>query len=158
MAPLDALASLKDIDGVYGSFVIDRRGIPTHRDLPTLISNAALTEAGPRIARLWAGFPPGDTAEAMVLSFASHQLFVKKLSAGSLCVFAPPSVNRLALNMVAGLVGSHLEPELEAAGSTVQDSAASAATATTPPPSTDAPSAPESGRKTIVYRGQRYEV
>ena len=50
MKSADALSSLKDIEGVYGSFVVDGSGALTLRDLPAVIDNAALREAGPRIS------------------------------------------------------------------------------------------------------------
>lgn len=207
MEPLEALASLKDIDGVYGSFVVDAGGVPTLRDLPTIISNSALTEAGPRIARLWGALPPDDPGDRALISFSSHQLFVKRLAAGSLCVFVPPGVNRLALNVAANLVKRVLDSQSaprptpppmplsrsvlasaalpsraslaprQAFGSAVSASAAGSGYATTRPVSPlpspalspsgsrdpaaadrAAPAASASKKKTIVYRGRRYEI
>ena len=52
MKSSDALSSLKDIEGVYGSFGGDGSGALTLRDLAAVIDNDALREPGPRIARL----------------------------------------------------------------------------------------------------------
>jgi hypothetical protein len=150
MNETDALSSLKDIEGVYGSFVVDSSGGLTLRDLPAVIDNAALREAGPRIARLWGAFPEEDPPEYVLLEFVSHQVFIKKFESGSLCVFVPPNVNRLALKMAANFVGrwldsraapsqpSEAEPSLAPAG-------ASVATMDDRP----------SKKTTYLYRGQR---
>jgi hypothetical protein len=153
MKPVDALSSLKDIDGVYGSFVVDASGGLTLRDLPAVIDNAALREAGPRIARLWGAFPDDDRPEYVLLEFSSHQVFIRKFDAGSLCVFVPPSVNRLALKMAASFVARWLDEELGVASMSMDPSPVSEPP---PPPSQSAP--PLNARKTTYfYRGQRYE-
>jgi hypothetical protein len=108
----DVLSSLKDIDGVYGSFVVDASGTLVLRDLPAVIDNAGLREAGPRIARLWGAFPEDDSPEHVLLEFASHQVFIKKFEAGSLCIFVPPSVNRPALKMAANFLARWLDREM----------------------------------------------
>jgi hypothetical protein len=152
MKSADALSSLKDIDGVYGSFVIDESGGLTLRDLPAVIDNAALREAGPRIARLWGAFPEDDPPEYVLLEFVSHQVFIRKFDAGSLCVFVPPNVNRLALKMAANFVARWLETE-SAAADKPADSVA------TPQPVAESPGEPSVAKKTTyIYRGQRYEV
>jgi hypothetical protein len=111
----DILSSLKEIDGVYGSFVVDASGTLVLRDLPAVIDNAGLREAGPRIARLWGAFPEDDSPEHVLLEFASHQVFIKKFEAGSLCIFVPPSVNRPALKMAANFQARWLEREMAVA-------------------------------------------
>src|SRR5690606_30778910 len=58
-----ALATLKDIDGVYGSFVIDRDGRLKARDLPAVFDEQALGDAGPRIVRLWEVISEDETPE-----------------------------------------------------------------------------------------------
>lgn len=147
MKATDALSSLKDIEGVYGSFVVDSSGGLTLRDLPAVIDNAALREAGPRIARLWGAFPEDDPPEYVLLEFVSHQVFIKKFESGSLCVFVPPNVNRLALKMAANFVGRWLDSQ----------------TVSAPPPEAEAAPAPAgaderpSKKTTYIYRGQRYE-
>jgi hypothetical protein len=158
MKPVDALSSLKDIDGVYGSFVVDMTGGLTLRDLPAVIDNAALREAGPRIARLWGAFPDDDPPEYVLLEFSSHQVFIRKFDAGSLCVFVPPTVNRLALRMAANFVARWLDAELSSASPSPEPSPVSE-----PPPSQAAPLSrqatppPPAKKTTYFYRGQRYE-
>jgi hypothetical protein len=152
MKPVEALSSLKDIDGVYGSFVVDASGGLTLRDLPAVIDNAALREAGPRIARLWGAFPDDDPPEYVLLEFSSHQVFIRKFDAGSLCVFVPPTVNRLALKMAANFVARWLDSELAAAAA----SEPGPMSEPPPPPSQSSPP-PSTKKTTYFYRGQRYE-
>jgi hypothetical protein len=152
MKAADALSSLKDIEGVYGSFVVDATGGLTLRDLPAVIDNAALREAGPRIARLWGAFPEDEAPEYVLLEFVSHQVFIKKFDAGSLCVFVPPSVNRLALKMAANFVARWLDTESAANQDTEHGPSSE------PGPQSAAPQPPAPGKKTTYfYRGQRYE-
>jgi len=150
MITTDVLSSLKDIDGVYGSFVVDATGALILRDLPGVIDNGALREAGPRIARLWGAFPEDDPADYVLLEFASHQVFIKKFEAGSLCIFVPPSVNRPALRMAANFVGRWLDKQLAT-------SPEIAGPASDPIPES-AGSAAGGKKKTYIFRGQRYEV
>jgi hypothetical protein len=146
----DVLSSLKDIDGVYGSFVVDTTGGLVVRDLPGVIDNGALREAGPRIARLWGAFPEDDPPDYVLLEFASHQVFIKKFDLGSLCIFVPPSVNRPALRMAANFVGRWLDKQLAVASEV-------------PPPMSEPVAEPASAagpgkKRTYIFRGQRYEV
>lgn len=150
MISSDVLSSLKDIDGVYGSFVVDTTGGLVVRDLPGVIDNGALREAGPRIARLWGAFPEDDPPDYVLLEFASHQVFIKKFELGSLCIFVPPSVNRPALRMAANFVSRWLDKQLAVAPDA-------------PPPMSEPVPEPASvgapGKKrTYIFRGQRYEV
>lgn len=155
MKPVDALSSLKDIDGVYGSFVVDASGGVTLRDLPAVIDNAALREAGPRIARLWGAFPDDDPPEYVLLEFAAHQVFIRKFELGSLCVFVPPTVNRVALKLAANFVARWLDAELSGTGIPAEPSPVSEPP---PPPSQSVPPPPPGAKKTTYfYRGQRYE-
>lgn len=160
MKALDALASLKDIEGVYGSFVVDESGGLMLRDLPAVIDNAALREAGPRIARLWGAFPEDEAPEYVLLEFASHQVFIRKFDSGSLCVFVPPAVNRLALKMAASFVARWLNSQAaEAAAGAERAAAAGEARAAPADNKAVAPPAPAERPKktTYIYRGQRYE-
>ena len=152
MNETDALSSLKDIEGVYGSFVVDASGGLTLRDLPAVIDNAALREAGPRIARLWGAFPEDDPPEYVLLEFISHQVFIKKFESGSLCVFVPPNVNRLALKMAANFVGRWLDSRA------VPSQPAEPEPTVMSAPGTGGADDRPSKKTTYIYRGQRYEV
>lgn len=152
MDPLKALSTLKDVDGVYGSFVVGVDGTPLFRDLPVLISNDALAEAGPRIAKLWHSIPEGGAPASLELYFSSHKLYIKKMSIGSLCVFMPPRVRPLALTVPVALVVRILEKHVEQENSEESDVPSA--------PSAPAPSAPSvpAPAKTIIYRGRRYSI
>lgn len=146
----DVLSSLKDIDGVYGSFIVDATGGLVLRDLPGVIDNGALREAGPRIARLWGAFPEDDPPDYVLLEFAAHQVFIKKFELGSLCIFVPPSVNRPALRMAANFLGRWLDKQMAAAPEAPPP-------VSEPAPETVQPTAPGK-KRTYIFRGQRYEV
>jgi hypothetical protein len=172
MISSDVLHSLKDIDGVYGSFVVDAAGGLLLRDLPGVIDNGALREAGPRIARLWGAFPEDDPPDFVLLEFASHQVFIKKFELGSLCIFVPPNVNRPALRMAANFVSRWLDKQLAAAAEAVspvsepvpesmlpREAPAAVAQTRAAPSSVPPPGGAQSGKKrTYIFRGQRYEV
>lgn len=101
-----ALYSLRDIEGVYGSFILDAAGKPLARDLPGVFDDFTLAESGERILRLWTVLSEPAPPEYTLLEFAEHSLFVRGLfahgqSAGCLCVVVPPTVNLLALRLAS---------------------------------------------------------
>lgn len=106
-----ALATLKDIDGVYGSFVIDRDGRLKARDLPAVFDEQALGDAGPRIVRLWEVISEDETPEYTLLEFSEYWLFVRAVPNGNLCVVVPPWVNVSALRMAASLVAKRVDAD-----------------------------------------------
>ena len=105
-----ALQSLRDIDGVYGSFVINREGAPTARDLPAVFDNGTLEESGVRIVQLWEVVSEGAPAEYALLDFTEYSLFVRAVGNGCLCVVVPPQVNVLALRLASKWVARHFDP------------------------------------------------
>lgn len=101
-----ALQSLRDIDGVYGSFILDEIGKPIARDLSGVFDDQTLAEAGERILRLWIVLSETSPPEYTMLEFAEYSLFVRGLfhgdrPAGCLCVVVPQTVNLLALRLAA---------------------------------------------------------
>lgn len=113
-APIDltarTLQSLRDIDGVYGSFVINAAGDMRARDLPPVFDDQTLTESGLRIARLWEVISEGATPEYALLEFAEYNLFVRRVGGGCLCVVVPAHVNVLALRLASKWVARYFEP------------------------------------------------
>lgn len=113
-APIDltarTLQSLRDIDGVYGSFVIDAAGELRARDLPPVFDDQTLTDTGVRIARLWEVVSEGATPEYALLDFAEYNLFLRRVGAGCLCVVVPAHVNVLALRLASKWVARYFEP------------------------------------------------
>jgi hypothetical protein len=101
-----ALQSLRDIEGVYGSFILDGAGKLSARDLPGVFDDNTLNESGERIVRLWAVLSEAAPPEYTVVEFAEYSLFVRGLysqghSVGCLCVVVPPTVNLLALRLAS---------------------------------------------------------
>jgi predicted regulator of Ras-like GTPase activity (Roadblock/LC7/MglB family) len=105
---IQALTTLKDIDGVYGSFVVDRDGRLFARDLPAVFDDTALSDSGPRIVRLWEVVSEDEAPEYTLIEFSEYWLFVRAVPSGTLCVVVPPRVNVSALRMAASLVAKRL--------------------------------------------------
>lgn len=105
-----ALHSLRDIQGVYGSFVLNTRGEPTARDLPAVFDAHTLSESGARITRLWEVVSENSEPEYALLEFAEYSLFLRSVREGCLCVVVPSQVNVLALRQAAKWVARQFEP------------------------------------------------
>jgi len=113
-APIDltarTLQSLRDIDGVYGSFVISATGETRARDLPPVFDDRTLADSGMRIARLWEVIAEGGAPEYALLEFAEYNLFLRRVGNGCLCVVVPAHVNVLALRLASKWVARYFEP------------------------------------------------
>jgi hypothetical protein len=96
-----ALHSLRDIDGVYGSFVLNAAGRPTARDLPAVFDDATLEESGSRIMRLWEAVSESAPPDYALLEFSEYSLFLRPVGNSCLCVVVPVNVNVLALNLAS---------------------------------------------------------
>lgn len=105
-----ALHSLRDIQGVYGSFVVNGAGEPTARDLPAVFDARTLSDSGARIARLWEVVSESSSPEYALLEFAEYSLFVRGVCDGCLCIVVPAHVNVLALRQASKWVARQLEP------------------------------------------------
>src|SRR5688572_32930290 len=90
-----ALHSLRDIDGVYGSFVLNAAGQPTARDLPAVFDDATLEESGSRIMRLWEAVSDSGPPDYALLEFSEYSLFLRPVGDSCLCVVVPLNVNVL---------------------------------------------------------------
>ncbi len=134
-----SLVTLKDVDGITGSFVYARSGHLVARELPAMFDDGALNEAGSRLTRLHETFASvGDKLEIAVLRFREHKVYVKTLPAGALCIISSGGVNMPALRMAASLVGRRIAPVLDQ----VADDPAlaqAALTAEAPPPAAPPP-------------------
>lgn len=135
-----SLESLRDIEGVSGSFLLNPQGEVLSRDLPSMVRDDALQSAGPRISRIWNALPQGDSPDFLTIEFESHRLHALCFSNYSLCVWALPRVNLLALKMATLVAAERLDH------SVFEDQQAETPLAATPPSS-----------RTCVYRGVRYE-
>jgi predicted regulator of Ras-like GTPase activity (Roadblock/LC7/MglB family) len=151
------LHSLRDVDGVVGSFVLGRDGVLAARDLPEYFDAGALSEVGPRVERMYEAWKSLDTElETASLVFADHRLHLREVGPGFLAVVSSGEVNAPALRMAINMVSRRVAPVLEARAS-----------APPPPPiapervertsapraSQPAPAPEHEGAKPRVYRG-----
>jgi predicted regulator of Ras-like GTPase activity (Roadblock/LC7/MglB family) len=108
------LRTLRDVEGVAGSFVWGKSGAVLARDLPAYIDDSALDEVGPRIARIYEAFEgAGDELDGATLVFAEHKLHLREFDAGFVAVLSGPQVNLAALKMAVHVVGRNVCGELE---------------------------------------------
>lgn len=139
--PIDAL---RDVNGVLGSFVVDRAGRLVMKDLPAVFDDSLFEEVGPRVVRLGETLGEGgELPETVSLRFAEHRLHVKFLRAGVLATLCNPSVNAAALKMAITLTARRVEQSL----ATVRPGATATATPLTGfsfPPDTIRSSIPQS--------------
>jgi predicted regulator of Ras-like GTPase activity (Roadblock/LC7/MglB family) len=145
------LRSLRDVDGVVGSFVLGRQGELAARDLPDYFDAGALSEVGPRIERLYEAWKSLDAElETASLVFAEHRLHVRELGSGFLAVLSNEQVNAPALRMAINMVSRRVSPALAARAST----APAAAERTSVAPRASQPAPPDhDGPKPRMYRG-----
>jgi predicted regulator of Ras-like GTPase activity (Roadblock/LC7/MglB family) len=142
-----SLASLRDVDGIVGSFVVSAEGALLARDLPQMFDNELLGEIGPRIRRMAEGLSEtGESPSSIVLHFKDHKLWLKPSADFTLCVLGALQVNRPALRMALTLVSRRVAPLLGAASpSTVPGPP------TTPAPAPGSVRAPETLLSTDPY-------
>src|SRR5689334_6456374 len=95
-----ALALVRDIEGVIGSFLIDRQGGVLARDLPVAVTPAALASASVHLARLREALETdGGPFESCVARFGPHLLVLKAAPNATLCVACPRGTNLAAVQM-----------------------------------------------------------
>ena len=123
-----ALKALRDIQGVFGSFVLTSSGELLDKDLPAVFHDEVFLETGPRIMRLCEAIEHGGEAlDSLVLRFADHKLHVRRSRGGLLCVITDVGTNVPALRMAPALVARRL-------GNVLSDPSEEAATPSEPPP------------------------
>jgi predicted regulator of Ras-like GTPase activity (Roadblock/LC7/MglB family) len=174
----DSLRTLRDVEGVFGSFVVTGSGSLVSKDLPSVFDDDVLAEVGPRIARLYDTFASGgDELDSVMLRYFEHKLYVRKMTWGILGILSGVQVNLPALRMVGNLVARKIDPEVAATVSRAPamartpspPKAAPAKAASTPPPLPVVPVTPSkppeirdsappvSERAVRMYRGRRIE-
>jgi predicted regulator of Ras-like GTPase activity (Roadblock/LC7/MglB family) len=110
---LRTLKSLRDVDGIIGSFVVGHDGQLLARDLPQYFDSSVLEEVGPRIHRLYdAWLTAGEELDAATLVFAEHKMHLRDLDGSVLAVVSGLAVNAPALKMALSLVGRKLSSEI----------------------------------------------
>ncbi|MBM4362739.1 MAG: roadblock/LC7 domain-containing protein, partial [Deltaproteobacteria bacterium] len=113
--PAAALHSLRDLDGVFGSFLLDGEGQPVARDVAAIVDDELLGAVGPRVHRLLLGFSESIAPRGVVVRFEEHKLWLRPVDDHLLCVIGTPAVNAAALRMALTLVARRLARELSAA-------------------------------------------
>jgi hypothetical protein len=143
-----ALAALKDVQGVVGSFALSASGALLAKDMPAVFDEGVFAEAGPRIARLYEALSvEGDVPESCVMRFGEHKLHFRATASGLVCALTSSKINMPTLKMALTLVARRIEPELRA-GSVRP-------TITAPPPVDTSP--PPTTRRPAMYRGRPIE-
>jgi hypothetical protein len=106
---LQVLSGLRDVEGVFGSFVLAEAGQLLGKDLPAVFHDDVFAETGPRIVRLCEAIEHGGEAiDSLALRFADHKLHVRRSRGGLLCVIATLEANASALRMALSLVAKRL--------------------------------------------------
>jgi predicted regulator of Ras-like GTPase activity (Roadblock/LC7/MglB family) len=160
------LRSLRDIDGVLGSFLLDERGQLLAQDMPGVFDRDTLTHASTRLSQLRAALESGAAAtfEGCAARFGSHLLLLRAVHGRTLCVLCPVGTNlntlQMGLNLVARRVAG--EPSQSAAPPAPRASlppAPPAQRASLPPPPRASQPPPEEppqdpGSTTRFFRGR----
>jgi predicted regulator of Ras-like GTPase activity (Roadblock/LC7/MglB family) len=108
-----SLRTLRDVQGVYGSFVIAGTGALVASDLPAAFDGDLFEEVGPRVMRLYETFLSGaEELDACMLRFAEHKIYLRKMTWGVIGILSAVAVNMPALRMVANLVIRKIDPEV----------------------------------------------
>jgi predicted regulator of Ras-like GTPase activity (Roadblock/LC7/MglB family) len=182
----ESLRTLRDVEGVFGSFVISGSGTLVSKDLPAVFDDDVLAEVGPRITRLYETFASsGEELESVMLRYFEHKLYLRKMAWGLIGILSSIEVNLPALRMVGNLVARRIDPEVAAsvsrspspmprkpspprasvqsAGATPPPPPATVARTSVPPPApqiargdTEA-TPPASNGQVRMYRGRRVE-
>jgi predicted regulator of Ras-like GTPase activity (Roadblock/LC7/MglB family) len=111
----ESLRTLRDVQGVFGSFVISTSGSVVSKDLPAVFDNELLAEVGPRITRFYETFASGgEELDSVMLRYFEHKLYLRKLAWGFVGILSSIEVNLPALRMVGNLVARKIDPEVAA--------------------------------------------
>jgi predicted regulator of Ras-like GTPase activity (Roadblock/LC7/MglB family) len=170
------IAALRDVDGVIGSFLVDRDGRLTLKDLPRMFDDVLFEDVGPRVIRLGETLEAnGKLPETVQLRFADHRIHLKFLRAGALVTLCELTTNPASLKMALALTARRVEhsPDawhvegreritptepLSAPPVTQRSGMPSAASSSAMPEVERTSAAPEpeaKGRAAVMYRGRR---
>jgi predicted regulator of Ras-like GTPase activity (Roadblock/LC7/MglB family) len=109
----ETLRTLRDVEGVYGSFVIAETGALVASDLPAVFDADLFEEVGPRITRLYETFrSSGEELDGCVLRYVDHKLYLRAMTWGLIGILSAVAVNKPALRMVVNLVIRRIDPEV----------------------------------------------
>jgi predicted regulator of Ras-like GTPase activity (Roadblock/LC7/MglB family) len=106
---LTILRSLRDIEGVLGSFVWFRDGRLLASDVPDACPATTLVAVGERVQRLFdALVSTGDAFDSATLAFAQYKLHVSTLERAFIGTVLTSQVNMSALKMAVELARRQL--------------------------------------------------
>lgn len=109
----EMLRALRDVEGVYGSFVVSRAGALVAGDLPPIFDAEVFGEVGPRFTRLFDTFRAGgEELEGCLVRYAEHKLYLRAMAWGLIGVLSAVGVNKPALRMGVNLVIRRVDPEV----------------------------------------------
>ena len=105
------LAALRELDGIWGSFVLSLDGELLLWDVPRTISEDTLDAVGPRLAVLRDALTSGGRmhVDFLTLRYERHRLCLGTTPFGIMCVIASPSVNMPALRMAMNVTCKRLD-------------------------------------------------
>ena len=151
------LRSLRDIDGVLGSFLLDERGQLLAQDMPSLFDQATLAHVSARLSQLRGALEWGAAApfEGCTARFGSQLLLLRATQGRTLCVLCPLGTNLNTLQMGLNLVARRLAAQ-------PQSSAPAAPALRAPPqpparssqPPLDEPAQQDPNSTTRFFRGR----
>lgn len=98
------LSSLRDLEGIVGSFVVNEAGEVVAKDLPAYF-DGVLEEVGPRVLRLREALDlaQGDVT-AYSVRYAGYKLTIRSIGGALIAVIADAKINGPALRMAMNLV------------------------------------------------------
>jgi hypothetical protein len=100
-----ALASLLDVSGVEGGFLVSASGELAAWNMPPLFAEELLDEVSGKLSRLREAFAVvGEELDFCVARFVDYKLCLKAAGAGMLCVLARLDADVAALRMATRLV------------------------------------------------------
>jgi predicted regulator of Ras-like GTPase activity (Roadblock/LC7/MglB family) len=146
------LRTLRDIEGVLGSFLVGDNGQLLARDIAAACDSAVLRTVGARVEQLCDAFVSahiGGSFESTTLTFAEHKLQVRALGSAFLIAVVTAHANMPALKMAMNMVGRRIAADF-ARSSWLPDAPARASE----PPAHGAAAASEG--PTRSYRGRRF--
>lgn len=160
------IRTLRDVDGVGGSFLLGLEGALVSHDMPTYFDLQSLRDVGPRVVRLLDVWAAGRSGVDCSLRFAEGRLYLRRFDGAVLCVLLAGQVQMAALRAAVRLVVSQLaryrDPVAPAPAQLpadiVPERAGASRTSSAPAARTEssAPGIRPRGR-VRVYRGQRYD-
>jgi hypothetical protein len=106
--PEQLLRSLRDVQGVAGSFVTSGEGELLWRDMPAYFPSETLAEVAPRAARIFESWSADSHDAECVVRFADHKLYLHRLPDGLLCALLRADAHMPSMRTAVSLVSRHL--------------------------------------------------